>query len=222
MFRLNRVYIPINYKKNHWILACIFIEDRKIQMYDSYLEPHWNYLNALFSYVKDEYITQRGVPLPDADQWSLVRTQKEVMLEQIGGEKFHHLCLVLIPYTYGGSERDTFLLRQLAKDTCTSLWGAAQIVCHSSIPPWYQTKEGDDTGRSLWECDNSLRQDFLQRHDCLQHDEAQASLSKYCPVGYCGEWCGNLSTCTGGEPGGRIRKIRARNAFYFLPLTFRK
>mmetsp|Transcript_39644 Transcript_39644/g.95712 ORF Transcript_39644/g.95712 Transcript_39644/m.95712 type:complete len:177 (+) Transcript_39644:300-830(+) len=137
-----------------------------------------------------------------ANQWFSPFDAK-IMLEQIGGEKLHHLCLVLVPRTYEGSDRErtTFLFRQLAKDTCTSLRGTAQIVCHSSIAPWVS--------------DNSFRQDFLQGHDCLQRDEAQTSCTRYCPVGFCGEWWGNCSTCTGGEPGGRVRKIRARNAFHF-------
>ena len=77
IFNLDKILFPINMGNMHWICAAIFMKDKRIQIYDSMGSNGNRYLEALFSYVQDEHIDKKKTPLPDADSWQLVPTQRD-------------------------------------------------------------------------------------------------------------------------------------------------
>jgi sentrin-specific protease 1 len=56
----------------HWVCAVVYMQDKRVQFYDSMGDDGMMYLESLFQYVKDEHQEKQGSPLPDQDQWELV------------------------------------------------------------------------------------------------------------------------------------------------------
>ena len=55
IFELDKVFVPINVQNQHWILAVLFPQDQKIQIYDAMNGDWFIYLDTLNQYLKDEY-----------------------------------------------------------------------------------------------------------------------------------------------------------------------
>lgn len=72
IFELDKIIFPINVSEMHWTCAVIFMQEKRIQFYDSLGDPGRDYLEHLFRYVQDEHMDKKKKPLPDADQWEMV------------------------------------------------------------------------------------------------------------------------------------------------------
>jgi sentrin-specific protease 1 len=55
IFHLKYIFAPINKGNTHWTLAVTFVEDKRIQYYDSMGGTEMDKLVGLLKYVKDEY-----------------------------------------------------------------------------------------------------------------------------------------------------------------------
>jgi sentrin-specific protease 1 len=75
IFALNKIFFPINQGQSHWVCAVVFMQEKRIQMYDSMRSPGRDYLEAIFQYLKDEHLNKKNAPLPEQDQWRLVTTE---------------------------------------------------------------------------------------------------------------------------------------------------
>ena len=76
IFELDKIFIPVNQEDGtHWGCAVIYVQDKKIQFYDSLHKNGEEYLRAIFQYLKDEWEDKRGGELPDAEQWTLITTR---------------------------------------------------------------------------------------------------------------------------------------------------
>ena len=71
IFKLKYIFCPINLDNSHWTLAVIFMEDKRIQYYDSMGGTDTAKLEGLLEYVKDEYRVKNGKDM-DAAEWELV------------------------------------------------------------------------------------------------------------------------------------------------------
>lgn len=75
IFELDKLFFPINIKNNHWACAVIFIQEKRIQFYDSIGGDGTYYMRALLDYVKDEWRRKtQGQDLPNVSEWKLVST----------------------------------------------------------------------------------------------------------------------------------------------------
>jgi sentrin-specific protease 1 len=72
IFKLSKIVFPINQNQMHWICAVAFMDEKRIQAYDSMGSSCQSYLQHIFQYIKDEHMDKKGTPLPDADKWNLV------------------------------------------------------------------------------------------------------------------------------------------------------
>jgi sentrin-specific protease 1 len=77
MFKLHKIFFPINMGQMHWACVVVQMNEKIIQMYDS-LDGNGNgngkgkeYLETIFRYLKDEHADKKGTPLPDIHQWKL-------------------------------------------------------------------------------------------------------------------------------------------------------
>lgn len=75
IFKLDKIFFPINQGRMHWMCAMIDMTKRKIYMYDSMGSSGMHYLKSLFQYIQDEHKAKKGIELPDIDQWELVGHQ---------------------------------------------------------------------------------------------------------------------------------------------------
>jgi len=71
IFDLKYIFIPINLDNLHWTSAVIFMEEKKIQYFDSMGATHMIKLRALLQYLKDEYKAKKGGEL-NPKEWTLV------------------------------------------------------------------------------------------------------------------------------------------------------
>jgi Ulp1 family protease len=51
--------IPVNIKLKHWILACIYFEQKRISWYDSIREVHQERVRLLFAWLTREHSFNR-------------------------------------------------------------------------------------------------------------------------------------------------------------------
>jgi len=76
IFKLDKIIFPINQSNAHWICGVVFMQEKRIQMYDSLGGSGRLYIDALFKYIQDEHQDKKKVPLPDIDEWKLVTTER--------------------------------------------------------------------------------------------------------------------------------------------------
>jgi sentrin-specific protease 1 len=80
----------------HWVCAVIFMQEKRIQFFDSMGDDGMMYLESLFEYVKDEHQDKKGSPLPDQDQWRLVRCTRDTPRQLNGTSLFSHGCFACL------------------------------------------------------------------------------------------------------------------------------
>jgi len=93
IFNLNKILFPINMGNMHWICAAIFMKKKRIEIFDSMGSNGNRYLEALFNYIQDEHIDKKKTPLPDADSWELVPTQRDTPRQTNGHDCGVFTCM---------------------------------------------------------------------------------------------------------------------------------
>jgi sentrin-specific protease 1 len=84
IFGLDKVVVPINQGGVHWVCAVIYIQEKRIEMYDSLGGSGKNYLKTLFRYLQDEHLDKKKCSLPDLEEWKLVPTQGDTPKQKNG------------------------------------------------------------------------------------------------------------------------------------------
>jgi sentrin-specific protease 1 len=77
IFKLDKIFFPINQGLVHWVCAVAYMSEKRIQMYDSMGADGMHYLQSIFQYIKDEHEDKKKSPLPDEDQWQIIPTQRD-------------------------------------------------------------------------------------------------------------------------------------------------
>ena len=73
IFELDKIIVPVNQDGQHWGCAVIFMQEKRIQFYDSMHKNGEDYVNALFQYLKDEWVTSYDTePFPNENEWRLI------------------------------------------------------------------------------------------------------------------------------------------------------
>lgn len=93
IFNLDKILFPINMGNMHWICAAIFMKTKRIEIFDSMGSNGNRYLDALFNYIQDEHMDKKKTPLPDADSWQLVPTQRDTPRQRNGTCVFEFRCV---------------------------------------------------------------------------------------------------------------------------------
>ena len=72
IFGADKIIIPINISDSHWIVGVIFMNRKRINIYNSNGRDGHQYLVPLFRYIQDEHWTKKNYKLPEAESWSLI------------------------------------------------------------------------------------------------------------------------------------------------------
>ena len=83
IFALDKLIVPINISQQHWTCAVIFMQEKRIQYYDSVLGDGLYYLRALRRYLKDEHRNRKHLAL-DTSSWTLVECQSDTPKQENG------------------------------------------------------------------------------------------------------------------------------------------
>ena len=85
IFGLDKVLFPINQGGVHWVCAVAYMQDRRIQFYDSLGSAGMDYVEFIFQYLQDEHLDKKKSPLPNLEDWKLVPCQVESTPRQLNG-----------------------------------------------------------------------------------------------------------------------------------------
>jgi sentrin-specific protease 1 len=83
VFNLKYIFCPINVDNMHWTLAVIFMEEKKIQYFDSMGGTEMNKLEGLLEYLKDEWKVKKGGEM-DVSEWRLVECTSDTPQQRNG------------------------------------------------------------------------------------------------------------------------------------------
>ena len=75
IFKLDKIFFPINQGRMHWMCAMVDMTEKRIEMYDSMGSSGMSYLKSLFRYIQHEHLAKKNAPLPDIEKWELVGYQ---------------------------------------------------------------------------------------------------------------------------------------------------
>lgn len=84
IFNLKYIICPCNHDNMHWSVVVIFIEEKRIQWYDSMGGTDRVKLEGLMQYLKDEYKAKNDGKDLDVSQWKLVRCTKHTPRQRNG------------------------------------------------------------------------------------------------------------------------------------------
>jgi len=83
IFQLDKIICPVNVANSHWTCAVIFVQEKRIQFYDSMGGTGRRTLKGLLQYMVDEYKDKKKKVL-DVNEWTLVHNQPDTP-EQANG-----------------------------------------------------------------------------------------------------------------------------------------
>lgn len=72
VFSLDKVFCPINIHNTHWTMAVIFVQERRVQYFDSMGGAGRRYVDGLFRWLQEEHLDKKKTPLPDPASWTKV------------------------------------------------------------------------------------------------------------------------------------------------------
>ena len=101
VFDLQYIVCPINVKNRHWASIVVFMEEKRIQYYDSLGQTDWQKLGGILRYLKDEHTNKKGRDL-DADKWSLVRCTSNTPRQTNGECHYFAIAVLLNNFSYTG------------------------------------------------------------------------------------------------------------------------
>ena len=84
IFNLKYILCPINLDNMHWTSAVIYMEEKRIQYYDSMGGTDRAKLKGLLEYVKDEYKVKNGGQEMDISEWELVSCTSDTPRQRNG------------------------------------------------------------------------------------------------------------------------------------------
>ena len=84
IFNLDKIFFACNVNKSHWCCVVIFMQEKRIQFYDSMHASGKYYLNHLMNYIVDEWNDKKSGNLPDAEKWKLVKCEPDVPHQKNG------------------------------------------------------------------------------------------------------------------------------------------
>lgn len=84
IFNLDKIIFPINQGNSHWTSAVAFMQERRVQYYDSMGGSGIQYLRDIFQYIQDEHRDKKKCPLPNVDDWKLVPCTRDTPRQHNG------------------------------------------------------------------------------------------------------------------------------------------
>eukprot|EP00934_Nitzschia_sp_Nitz4_P005502 Nitzschia sp. Nitz4//scaffold3_size479765//115325//117029//NITZ4_000049-RA/size479765-augustus-gene-0.28-mRNA-1//-1//CDS//3329550605//5492//frame0 len=95
LFNLDKVFFPINAGQAHWLCACAFMTEKRIEVFDSMGGSLEVYLDAIFQYLQDDHLDKKKTPLPDIDQWTIVPCQESTPRQRNGFDCGVFTCMFI-------------------------------------------------------------------------------------------------------------------------------
>lgn len=92
IFALDKVFVPVNLSNTHWCLAVIFMQEKRIQYYDSMDGGGMKCLSILLRYLHDEMQHKKKSEF-DGSEWKLVPSTPETPQQHNGSDCGVFTCI---------------------------------------------------------------------------------------------------------------------------------
>ena len=90
IFEMNKVFVPVNISNRHWILIVVYMENRKIQVYDSLGAGGFEYAKKVEKYFIREEVEKKGQQSVD---WDVLVTTKNTPTQVNGCDCGVFMCM---------------------------------------------------------------------------------------------------------------------------------
>ena len=101
IFKLDKIFFPCNINNNHWCLVVAFMQEKRIQFYDSSGRDGMNYLEGIMNYLKDEWRAKKDSQLPESDRWKLVNNTDDTPQQENDFDYGVFICMFAEILSYG-------------------------------------------------------------------------------------------------------------------------
>eukprot|EP01083_Nonionella_stella_P071146 190932_1 len=93
IFALDKIFFACNVNGMHWTCAVIFMQEKRIQYFDSMRGDGYMYSEGLLRYIMDEWKAKKGGSFPDADKWKIIGNKEDVPTQQNGSDCGVFTCM---------------------------------------------------------------------------------------------------------------------------------
>jgi hypothetical protein len=77
IFSLDKLFVPINQTKSHWLVVVVFFEQKRIQVFDSLFEENGvEESQVVFKYIQHQHWLKHGIELPQKKEWVIITNSK--------------------------------------------------------------------------------------------------------------------------------------------------
>lgn len=90
---VDKIFVPVNQNRSHWGYAIVYMQEKRIQFYDSMRSDGVDYLKALFQYLKDEWARFNTEAFPNENEWRLIPNQEETPIQHNGYDWGFFTCM---------------------------------------------------------------------------------------------------------------------------------
>ena len=84
IFDFDKVFVPINYQHIYWYYAVMYMEQKKIKIYNSSQLGSNQDFKHFLTYLKDEHTERKDTPLLDPGKWCLIKNQPGTPTQENG------------------------------------------------------------------------------------------------------------------------------------------
>jgi Ulp1 family protease len=113
IFKMNKIFFPVNIADNHWTMAIINMSKKQICYYDSFHSKGERYLTGLLKYIVDEGKDKHNMTINESE-WSFISGDSTTPLQTNGYDcgVFSVMCADFLsddlPLSYNQSEMNFF------------------------------------------------------------------------------------------------------------------
>eukprot|EP01082_Thalassiosira_pseudonana_P006196 g5317.t1 g5317 contig2:249184-250035(+) len=97
IFEQERIFFPISINNSHWALVVAFMDEKRIQYYDSLKWNGTKYLKGILQYLQDDYKRQFRSDM-DTSEWRLVLCTEDAPQQQAYNKKMYGTVGCLFAY----------------------------------------------------------------------------------------------------------------------------
>ena len=134
VFGLDKIFCPYNFGEYHWKLIVIYVQEKRIQYYDSFGDTDSKrILNGALSYMRDEAV-KREVKF-DVNEWSIHKCDRKQVPQQNDGFN----CGVYVSM-YADFLSDNLPLKKLQFNPDTTMQFFRRKICNAIL----QTRDDAD------------------------------------------------------------------------------
>lgn len=133
IFEKSKIFIPINISNQHWAMVVVYIQEKRIQYYDSL---HWNYgkvyVSIVLKYLEHKWLQLCMINPFDKNSWNLVFSTENVPTQGVGTANCKiYVCLLAERITSRNNYAD--MISQILDENDRARWFMTYCLAKDKI-----------------------------------------------------------------------------------------